>query len=203
MRNAKIDAIEWASNMLEKPFVILDTETTGLHDGEIVSISVINHLGETLLDTLVKPVRGIPQEAINVHGITMDMVSGSPGFESVARRLLPIITGRNVVIYNAVYDRKMLHQSAEKCGMEKIDWKTYATFHCAMEWYAQYYGDWNSYHQSYRWQKLTHACEQLGIDQGAITAPAHSALGDCLRTLALIKALAALTHPSHEDDGDE
>jgi DNA polymerase-3 subunit epsilon len=42
--------------------------------------------------------------------------------------------------------------------------------------YAEWFGEWNSYHQSFRWQKL----------QGGD----HSALGDCFATLELIKRMA-------------
>lgn len=50
-RQAAIDA---AAEYL-RDCVILDTETTGLHDAEIVQIAVIDHAGTVLLDTLVNP----------------------------------------------------------------------------------------------------------------------------------------------------
>lgn len=185
------EAAQWAQQMLATPgAVILDTETTGLHDGEIVQISVINLAGETLLDTLVKPVRGIPLDAQAVHGITDEMVASAPGWMPVSAQLINILAGKTCIIYNAVYDRKMLHQSAEKAGLPKVDWKTFVDFQCAMEVYAMFYGDYNDWHGSYRWQRLTAACQQCGIDQDAINAPAHSALGDCLRTLEVIKHMA-------------
>jgi DNA polymerase-3 subunit epsilon len=179
----------WAKHMLHCNALILDTETTGLHDGEIVQIALINSRGAVMLDTLVKPVMPIPPGATAIHGITDAMVADAPGWGEVSELLKSIIAGREVVIYNAGYDRKMMHQSAEKAGTPKIDWKELANFHCAMERYAEFWGDWNSYHQSYRWQKLTDACDQQGIPEPE--APAHSALGDCLRTLALIQVMAA------------
>jgi DNA polymerase III epsilon subunit-like protein len=188
---SKQDVANWARRMLNTPgVVILDTETTGLNDGEIVQISVINVSGDVLLDTFVKPRRGIPKDAFDVHGISDEMVANAPGWKEVSGLLIPLLTDRDVVIYNAVYDRKMMHRSAEHAGMGKIDWKSFATFHCAMEEYAHFWGDWNDWHQSYRWQRLTAACAQQGIDQSQISAPAHSALGDCLRTLELLKAMA-------------
>ena len=180
---------QWARQMVEGNALILDTETTGLNDGEIVQIAVINSRGAVMLDTLVKPVMPIPPGATAIHGITDAMVADAPTWAEVAEILRRIIDGRELCIYNAVYDRKMMHQSAEKAGTPKIDWKELANFHCAMERYAEFWGDWNSYHQSYRWQKLTDACDQQGIPEPE--APAHSALGDCLRTLELLKVLAA------------
>jgi hypothetical protein len=45
-----------------------------------------------------------------------------------------------------------------------------------MDWYSQFIGDWNDYYGSYCWQKLP------GGD--------HSALGDCIATLEIIKLMA-------------
>lgn len=52
---------------------------------------------------------------------------------------------------------------------------------------AEFHGDWNDYHQSYRWQKLTDAVRQMRV---TVDAKAHDALGDCLMTLAVIKKMA-------------
>lgn len=166
-------------------FLVLDTETTGLYDGEICQIALLKSDGQVLLDTLVKPTRPIPPDATRIHGITDADVIDAPGWSLIAPALLEMIRGQDVIIYNAVYDRKMMHQAAEKCGMDKIDWKTHAGFHCAMEAFAELYGDWNDYHKSYRWQKLTAAAAYYGIN----SLNAHSALGDCLMTLAVCKAM--------------
>jgi DNA polymerase-3 subunit epsilon len=42
--------------------LILDSETTGFDNAEIVEIAVINPLGEALLNTLVRPAISIPAE---------------------------------------------------------------------------------------------------------------------------------------------
>jgi DNA polymerase-3 subunit epsilon len=168
-------------------FLVLDTETTGLHDGEICQISIIRSVGDVLLDTLVKTTRPIPADASRIHGIYDSDLASAPDWVEIAPRVLELLTGQDVVIYNATYDRKMMHQSAEKCGMDKIDWKTHARFHCAMEAFAEVYGEWNSYHGSYRWQRLTTAADYYNLP----VQNAHSALGDCLMTLAVCKAMVA------------
>ena len=53
--------------------------------------------------------------------------------------------------------------------------------------YAKFYGEWNDYHGSYRWQRLTAACAQQGIDTSDTTA--HRALSDCVMTLRLIEKM--------------
>jgi DNA polymerase-3 subunit epsilon len=60
-----------------------------------------------------------------------------------------------------------------------------------MEAYAEWYGDWNSYHGSYTYQKLTNAARRFGVT----TEGAHSALADCLMTLAVIKAMTDQKNP--------
>lgn len=169
-------------------YVILDTETTGLDRGEIVSIAVIDSSGETMIDRLVKPVGKIPQSAINIHGITDDMVKDAQPFSDVLTYLKPLLTDTNVIVYNAVYDRKMLHQSAEELGIERIDWKTLSTWWCAMEAFAEIYGEWNEYRGNYKWQKLTTACHYYNIP----VVNAHGALGDCLMTLEVCKKMVGL-----------
>jgi len=169
-------------------FVILDTETTGLNNAEIVSIAVVGSNGETLLDTLIKPIRPIPADATRIHGITNEMVVSAPAFESILPELQRLLTGTNVIVYNAVYDRKMLHQSAEAAGLPKTDWKVLSDWYCAMETFAEVYGDWNDYHQSYRWQKLTTACHYYDVP----VVGAHGALADCLMTLEVCKKMAEL-----------
>ncbi|MCU0463228.1 MAG: 3'-5' exonuclease [Anaerolineae bacterium] len=170
-------------------YVVLDTETTGIgQDAEIVQIAVIDSSGQTLLDTLVRPVRTIPADASRIHGITDAMVADAPTFPALMPKLIELLTGQDIIVYNATFDRRMFHTSAEACGLPKTEWKTLARWHCAMEFYAELWGEWNEWHQSYRWQKLTAAIYQQGIE---IDVRAHSALGDCLMTLALIKKLAA------------
>jgi DNA polymerase-3 subunit epsilon len=169
-------------------YVVLDTETTGLDDGEICQIAVIDSTGNVLLDSLVRTTRPIPMDATRIHGIHDEDVDGFPNWREISAQLIPLLSGRDVIIYNAVYDRKMMHKSAEAVGMPKIDWKTQARFWCAMEAFAEVYGDWNSYRNSYRWKKLTEAAVYYGLP----TENAHSALGDCLMTLAVIKRMAGL-----------
>lgn len=169
-------------------YVVLDTETTGLERGEIVQIAVIDPTGNVLLDTLVKPVGRIPADAYAIHGISDADVASAPSWANVSAMLQQILTGKDVVIYNAVYDRKMMHQSAEAAGLPKVDWKQFARFWCAMEAFAEVFGDYNSYRQSYRWQKLTTAAAYYDLP----TLNAHSALGDCLMTLAVCKRMAGL-----------
>jgi DNA polymerase-3 subunit epsilon len=166
-------------------FCVLDTETTGLYEGEIIQIAVIHSSGKVLVDTLVKPVMPIPADATKIHGITDEMCKDAPIWPDVAKALQLVLDNKLVVVYNATYDRGFMHKTQERHNLPKIEWKEIANWYCAMEAYAEFYGDWNSWHQSYRWQKLTVAAGRCGIE----VKDAHSALGDCIMALGVTQHL--------------
>ena len=172
-------------------FIVLDTETTGIHVGEIVQIGMVDATGQVLLDTLVKPVGRIPYETTRIHGITDDMVNGAPGWGDITAQVESLLRDRHVVVYNAVFDRKMMHQSAQACGLPKTDWKTFSTWWCAMEAFAQEYASRSFSHRrrTPRNQKLTMAARHYRIP----VRDAHSALGDALMTLSVVRAMVAET----------
>jgi len=167
-------------------YLILDTETTGLDDAEIVDIAIINHLGEVLLDTLVKPRNPIPPEASAVHGITDEDVLNAPSWVEIAPRVQDIIQDKVLVIYNVSFDRKMLYRSMTYAGMEGIEWFDIpAVWLCAMEAFAVHFGEWNRKYGNYRWKPLSFAARAQNVE----VANAHRALGDCYMTNGVIKSL--------------
>lgn len=169
-------------------FIVLDTETTGLgRDAEIVQIALLWSNGVTLLDTLVKPVKPIPADATAIHGISDATVASAPTWATVRQQVLDLIRGKHVVVYNATYDRKLMHQSDDALALPRVDYKTIAAgFWCAMTAFAELYGEYNSYYGSYRWQPLHRAADYFGL-----TNPKeHNALSDCLVTLEICKALS-------------
>lgn len=175
---------------------ILDTETTGLHDGEICQIAIIDNTGQVHFDTYIKTVQPIPQDATRIHGITDDMVKDSPTWATMQPIIANFLQGKICVVYNAVYDRKMMHKSNERAGLEKYDWKEHTAFYCAMEAYAEFYGQWNDYRDSYTWQSLVNAVGQCDLKVNA----AHSALGDCLMTLEVVRTMTKAFMDKQLDD---
>jgi DNA polymerase-3 subunit epsilon len=168
----------------ERNFVILDTETTGLRrPAEIIELAVIDPSGQALLNTRLKPKAGIPAEASRIHGITIDMLQDCPTWPDVRASLFKFIDGKNVLVYNAKYDRHMMHCSDELWELPQTDYHAIAHWHCIMEAYADFWGEFDLYHGSNKWQKLTTALAQ----QGLAIEDAHSAIGDCRATLALLR----------------
>jgi len=194
-RNFKRGAAKWARDLFEKhaAFRVLDLETTGMgREAEPVSIAVIDAAGEVLLDTLVCPTVPIEPGAARVHGIVAEMVHDAPLFGEVYDQLVLALGGLNeyglpalapVVIYNVDFDVPILMRAAKQIDqrLPAFNWQ------CAMRTYAPFYGEWSSYRGSYKWQSLENAMRQQRID---VDAPAHSALGDCQRVLALLRKMA-------------
>ena len=165
-------AMKWASHtMTLDDVVILDTETTDFH-GEIIEIAIIDLQGNVILDQRIKPQGDISPGAQAVHGISLDDLKDCSTFPEVYEQIKEAIEQQIVVIYNAAFDRARLADDCKRHGLESIKYE----YDCAMEWYAQYYGDWSGYHDSYRWQPLNGG---------------HSALSDCQATLDLIREMVA------------
>ncbi len=167
-------------------YLILDTETTGLDAGEICQIAIINRKGDVLMDDLVRTVRPIPQEAQRIHGITDQMTENAIPWKGLRERVANLLHGRHVIVFNATYDRKMMHKSDEAAGVDRFDWRGMATWHCAMEAYGEFSQVWNDYFGNWRWFKLADACNREGIN----VSGAHRALGDCHMTRLLLDKMA-------------
>jgi DNA polymerase III epsilon subunit-like protein len=192
---------ELARTWLDAGCLVLDTETTGLDEhAEIVELALIDTAGNPLLDTLIKPQRPIPPDATDIHGITNADVQHAPDWRDVQPLLLDLIAGRTLVIYNANYDVRLMHQSARAAGIDRPPLHSYPCSdptimraYCAMLMYAEWWGDYDDYRQSWRWQKLQTAAHRHGLPAPA----AHRALSDCVTTLALLQHCA--THDAFGD----
>lgn len=171
----RAEAIQWAQDILKREdVVILDTETTDLH-GEIIEIAIIDIQGETVLNQRIKPQEAISDGAYQIHGISLDDLKDCPTFPEAYPAIKQAIDGKLLVIFNASYDTTCLQRDYARHDLSEADSIT-MTYNCAMLWYSQYVGDYSRWHGDYRWQALP------GGD--------HSALGDCLATLDLIKHMA-------------
>lgn len=99
------------------PYVIFDTETTGLDPAadEIVQIGAVRALngrlvrGETF-DTLVDPGRPIPPGSSRVHGITDELVAGAPDVATAIRAFHGFARDAVLVAHNAPFDLAFLRR---------------------------------------------------------------------------------------------
>lgn len=183
LQQEKQKAVEWARQMLSSPAVIVDFETTDIKFAEIVQIGVIDMQGNTLLETFVRPNGRISSGARRVHGISDAMVVDAPPFNDVYVQLSSVLAGQTAIAYNADFDRGVLRY---ECQQRKLPVPKPKQWACAMKNYAAYYGKWNNQRYAFSFQSLSNACLQQNIDAGS----AHRAIGDCLMTLKLIRAMA-------------
>ncbi|MJX93223.1 3'-5' exonuclease, partial [Salmonella enterica subsp. enterica] len=84
MNTQKMVISQRAAQWLDDGYLFIDTETTGLgDDAEIVEICIIDSHGFIMLNTLIKPTKPIPDEAIAIHGITNEMVAFAPNWTDI------------------------------------------------------------------------------------------------------------------------
>jgi hypothetical protein len=135
------NAVAWAKERLEKKdFVILDTETTHLK-GEIVSLAVIDHDGNALINTLIKPqVHKMSAKATEINSITDDMLADAPTFQKIAPTLIDIIKDKSVICYNVKFDQQMVTNST---NTNRLPYLTHhaSKWECAMLRYCGFNPD--------------------------------------------------------------
>ena len=201
-------AAGWARKVLDDPAaVVLDTETTGLHDSaRIVEIAVLGVDGSVLLDSLVNPGVPIPAEATRIHGITDDMVKDAPGFSDLLVPLTAALHNRKIVIYNREFDKRRLavelhhHYSARFVNLEKPRhgrrrihpaaraWlAAHAWEDCAMGAYAEWFGDWTWDYEARDGDPLY---RQGDYRWQPLPGAGHRAADDCRAVIDVLKEMA-------------
>ena len=178
------------NTLLTEDTVILDTETTGLSkSSEIVEISIIDIHGNVLLDTLVRPKRKIRSDnkATAIHGITNDMLVSAPQWKDIHEQVCSILHGKNVVIYNAEFDLRLMEQTAEKYGLTMPG----INAECLMMTYGAWDGTPSKY-KGFKWHKLADAAKALGV---AVDGQTHRSLTDCKTTLGVLKKMHENSSP--------
>jgi DNA polymerase-3 subunit epsilon len=183
--NSRRNAIQEARALIESNPVYLDTETTGMHlSAEVIEIGVIDDQANVLFDSLVRPHGKIDPAAGRVHGITSEMLESAPAWEVVWPQAEAVLVERRIGVYNVEFDLRLIKQSHNRSWLR---WSLpEGNFFDIMKLYARFFGDWDSYHRSFRYQSLEQAGRQCGIR----LPNAHRAVDDCLLTRALLHHMA-------------
>ena len=97
--------------------IILDTETTGidpLNGDRIVEIGAVEMVKRKLTNhnyhQYIQPEREVPQEVIEVHGITNEFLVGKPTFREVVNEFMEYVSGAELIIHNAPFDVGFINQ---------------------------------------------------------------------------------------------
>lgn len=162
-------SVRWARDLLASGgFVVADFETTGLEEPDIVEAAVVGPSGDVLFRSYLRPAIPVGPEARAVHGIPDATLLDAPDIGEVHEEILRLFAGRAVVCYNAAFDGSAWRASCARRGLPAEPGGAPVRWEDAMGRYADFVG-------------------------GLVPLPSgdHSARGDALATLALIREMAA------------
>lgn len=104
--------------------IVVDTETTGLEFSqghrviEIGCVEMINRrLSGNTFHHYLNPQREIDEAAVEIHGITVEMLKDKPSFADLAAELLEFIKGAELIIHNAPFDVGFLNNEFVLAGL--------------------------------------------------------------------------------------
>jgi DNA polymerase-3 subunit epsilon len=103
--------------------VLFDTETTGLDPltgHRLVEVAALELVGDIptgrQFHALVHPERDIPEDAIRIHGITLDMLQDKPPFAEIADALHEFLGDGMLIAHNAPFDFAFLDSEFGRLG---------------------------------------------------------------------------------------
>lgn len=147
--------------------IAIDIETTGFGKTDrIIEFGAILFDSESSrvvgqLETLINPMRNIPEESSKIHGLRSSDLSLAPTFEEIANDLALFIGDHKIVAHNADFDLRFLTQEFARVG-KAIEFKDVT---CTYQLTGQ---------------RLNVACEQIAFE-----FTHHSAVEDAKASLAI------------------
>lgn len=172
-----IQASEWNKDNI----YILDTETTGLYDDEVLSLSIVDYNSNILFDHLIKPAHKIEwREAQLIHHISPSDVENEKLLTDYWDKLKPIFMNEEnlIVGYNVVFDVGMLENSGVEITCDLFDvMDTYSQVY-SKKWHDRNYGE-------KKWCKLISCANHYNYGE----FEAHGSLADTLATAHCFRCL--------------
>lgn len=187
--NDRDRAITFARETMEKKFVVLDFETTGLDTNEggseAVSLGLASKGGEILMDTLLRHSKRSDPAAERVHGHTWEETREAPRLGAVLPEFKRLIDGQAILCYCVNnFDAKILINTCLAHCQPTLDLRRRTIQ--VLGAFSMFYGEWNEHYGNYKYQSLTTAANFFDID----TTGAHGAAADALMTLRVVEAMA-------------
>lgn len=100
-----------------RTFVVFDLETTGTDFDdkitEIGAVKMIDGVATEYFSTLVNPEKRIPQEVVDLTGISDDMVKDAPKFSEVCGDFYKFCEGSTLVAHNIDFDSRFIKRQGE------------------------------------------------------------------------------------------
>ncbi len=169
-------------------YAIIDIETTGGSPAveKITEVAIYIHDGEKLIDefcTLINPEKKIPYFITNLTGISNAMVSDSPKFYEVAKKIIELTTDCIFVAHNVSFDYQFIRNEYKRLGYNYARDKI-----CTVQLSRKLIPGQSSY-------SLGKICKALNIENSA----RHRASGDALATMKLFEYLLQLNNDKYKN----
>jgi DNA polymerase III epsilon subunit family exonuclease len=163
-------AMDSSLSVSDISFVAFDFETTGLHPAtdRIIELGAVKFQNRAVLgtfDMLVNPNVEITDAAVNVSGITAEMLASKPTVEEALPAFMEFVSEAVLVAHNAPFDMSFLRAALEHAGMGNVPNTVIDTQVLAQKAYPRL--------RSYSLQNLV---TELGLTRGN----AHRALDDAV-----------------------
>ncbi|OGF59938.1 MAG: hypothetical protein A2Y62_07745 [Candidatus Fischerbacteria bacterium RBG_13_37_8] len=114
----------------ELSFISIDTETTGLYPDKGDKIceiaAVLFHQKRKHFEPLgffwylINPLRSIPEETSQIHGITDEIIKYSPSFTDIIPSFLEFINNSILAAYNSDFDMYFINKELQNNGSEAL-----------------------------------------------------------------------------------
>ncbi|MCV6594387.1 MAG: DNA polymerase III subunit epsilon [Silicimonas sp.] len=109
--------------------IVFDTETTGFDPEsgdrlvEIGAVELVGHMPTgRQYHQYINPEREVPEEAVQVHGLTYERLRNEPKFAQVAQDFLDFVGDAKLIAHNAAFDFKFLNAELGWLNLPKLDW---------------------------------------------------------------------------------
>jgi DNA polymerase-3 subunit epsilon len=184
-----------ATPTAQAEYLAVDVETNGRAGAacELTEVAAVLVGGGELHEnwsSLVRPSMPLARGIQRFTGITQAMASGAPQPDDVLPRIASLLEGRVLVAHNAQFDRRVLRQAFERCGLRWPRPPVVCTLAMARR-----------FAPLVRERKLAALAESLGIDVDEV----HRALPDattCARILCALLPRMCAAAPTIEDAVD-
>jgi len=102
--------------------IFFDTETTGTrpdHD-RIIELAAYDPYRKKSFERLINPGQRIPQDAMNVHQITDEMVQDAPGFKEVVQEFIAFCGPECAIVAHNLenFDLPFIRAECKRCGVD-------------------------------------------------------------------------------------
>lgn len=186
----------WSFSMLPENYVVLDTETTGLFDGEnapdLVSVGLSIMEGREVVcnkEFLVRAEMSYSDQAGQIHGISWQQAQNHPRLTESWNDICGLLDGQLVVAHNALFDWRVLFWAAQRRALQQPVVKGVVCCQRAAQPWAMA----NGIKCSERGPSLDSLVAYLGIaNTRAVQGGAHGASVDANLTALVIQKLCQL-----------